>query len=281
LGIEGESLDNVMGAVDFLRKVNLGKIEKIKGRVAVIGGGNAAIDAARSALRLGVDEVNIIYRRRREDMPAHPEEISQAESEGVRMHFLTSPVRLQGNGRVCKIECLRMKLGNFDSSGRRKPMPIEGSKFTLDVDFVIRAIGQRPDTSFIKNHFEAKVSQKGTLVTNPDNLSISKNGVFAGGDLVRGPSTVIEAIRDGIKAAISIDRYLGGKGVIEEKIRKEEKIDEAIPSQENLEVKPRVKKAQNKVKGNVKGFEEVEVAYSEEEARQETSRCLRCDLEVD
>jgi len=281
LGIEGESLDNVMGAVDFLRKVNLGKIEKIKGRVAVIGGGNAAIDAARSALRLGADEVNIIYRRRREDMPAHPEEISQAENEGVCMHFLTSPVRLQGNGRVCKIECLRMKLGNFDSSGRRKPVPIEGSKFTLDVDFVIRAIGQRPDTSFIRNHFEVKVSQKGTLVINPDDLSVSKNGVFAGGDLVRGPSTVIEAIRDGIKTAISINKYLGGKGIIEERIRQEEKLDQTKPQQENPEVQPRVKKVGKVEEIDTKDFCEVEPGYSEDEARQEAGRCLRCDLQID
>ena len=281
LGMEGERLENVMGAADFLRGVNLGEIEKVTGIVAVIGGGNAAINAARSALRLGADEVNIIYRRRREDMPAHPEGICQAEIEGIRMHFLTSPVRLQGNGRVCKMECLHMRLGDFDLSGRRRPVPIEGSKFTLNVDFVIKAIGQRPDTSFITNHFKMKVSKKETLVVNPDDLHASENGIFAGGDLVRGPSTVIEVIRDGINAAISIDKYLGGKGVIEEKIRKEEKLDETIPSSENPEVRLRVKKTQNKVKNNVKSFVEVEPAYSEDEARQEASRCLRCDIQVD
>jgi len=281
LRVDGEELDNVVGAASFLRDVNLGKIKEITGRAVVVGGGNAAIDAARSALRLGADEVNIVYRRRREDMPAHSDEVYQAEKEGVNMHFLTNPVRLIGNGKVGEIECLRMKLGDFDSSGRRRPVPIEGSQFTMNVDLVIGAIGQRPNTSFITDHFEAKFSKRGTILVNPGNLGVSKDGIFAGGDVVRGPATVIEAIGDGIKAAISIDKYLGGKGVIEEIIRQEKKLDEIMPDSENPEVQPRVRKVKNKVKSNIESFTEVEWSYSESEARCEASRCLRCDIKVD
>jgi len=281
LEIEGEYLENVMGAVNFLREVNLGRMQKMRGRVAVVGGGNAAIDAARTALRLGASEVNIIYRRRKEDMPAHLEEIRQAEKEGIKIHSLTNPVKLIGNGKVSKMECLRMKLSDFDSSGRRRPIPIENSEFHLDVDYVIKAIGQKPDLSFATDHLKTEISRRGTLVVNKDNLSIGKNGIFAGGDLVAGPSTVIEAIRDGIKAAISIDKYLGGKGIIEERIRKEEKIDQTKPAQENPEVQPRIKKIGNKKDINLKDFCETEPGYTEDEVRQEARRCLRCDLQVD
>ena len=281
LRVDGEELDNVVGAASFLRDVNLGKIKEITGRAVVVGGGNAAIDAARSALRLGADEVNIVYRRRREDMPAHSDEVYQAEKEGVNMHFLTNPVRLIGNGKVGEIECLRMKLGDFDSSGRRRPVPIEGSQFTMNVNLVIEAIGQRPNTSFITDHFEAKLSKRGAILVDPGNLRVNKDGIFAGGDVVRGPATVIEAVGDGIKAAISIDKYLGGKGVIEERIRKEKKLDEIMPSSENPEVQARVRKVKNRVKSNIEGFAEVEWGYSESEARCEASRCLRCDIKVD
>ena len=282
LGIEGEDMENVMGAVNFLRQANLGKINKVKGRVAVVGGGNAAIDAARTALRLGADEVSIVYRRRREDMPAHPEEIIQAEKEGIRIHFLTNPARLIGeNSKVKKMICVRMELGEFDSSGRRRPLPVEGSEFEMRVDYVIRAIGQNPDLSFITDNLNLQVGRNGTLSVNRDNLFTGINGIFAGGDLVSGPSTVIEAIRDGIKAAISIDRYLGGKGIIEEKIREEEGIDKVKPPQENIEVQPRVKKLNRRSAIDIRTFCEVETGYTEEEARKEACRCLRCDLQLE
>ena len=281
LGIDGEALDNVVGAASFLRDVNLGKLKKITGRAVVIGGGNAAIDTARSALRLGADEVHIVYRRRREDMPAHSDEVCQAEKEGVKMHFLANPLKLIGNGKVGKIECLRMKLADFDSSGRRRPVPIEGSQFTMDVDLVVAAIGQRPDASFIMDHSEAKLSKRGTISVDPDDLRVSKDGIFAGGDVVRGPATVIEAIGDGMNAAISIDKYLGGKGIIEERLRKKEELDQITLSSENPEVQPRVRKVENKIESNIEGFAEVERGYSKSEAHCEASRCLHCDIEVD
>jgi len=214
-------------------------------------------------------------------MPAYKEEISQAENEGVKMHFLCNPVKFFGNGKVSKMECLRMKLGEFDSSGRRRPVPSEGSEFALSVDFIITAIGQRPDLSFDLDHFEMKVSKRGTALVNPEDLSVNKNGAFAGGDLVTGPSTVINAIEHGIKAAISIDKYLGGKSIIEESIRKQEKLDEMEPSQDNLDEQPRVKKIKNHQRISLKDFQEVEAVYSDDEAFQEASRCLRCDLQVD
>jgi NADPH-dependent glutamate synthase beta subunit-like oxidoreductase len=174
-----------------------------------------------------------------------------------------------------------MKLADFDSSGRRRPVPIEGSQFTMDVDLVIAAIGQRPNASFVRDHSEIKLSKRGTISVDPDNLRVGKDGIFAGGDVVRGPATVIEAIGDGIDAAISIDNYLGGKGVIEERIRKKEKLDQITLSSENPEVQPRTKKVENKVESKVEGFTEVEWSYSESEARCEASRCLHCDIEVD
>jgi len=281
LRVEGEELENVTGAVDFLKKVSLGKLKSVQGRVAVVGGGNAAIDAARCALRLGAEEVNIIYRRRRQDMPAHSEEISQAEAEGVKIHFLTTPVRLIGERKVSEIECLRMRLGDFDTSGRRKPWPIEHSEFREDVDLVIKAIGQNPLISFMNDDFPLKTGRRDTLIVDPDNLCVNENGLFAGGDLIRGPSTVIEAIQDGIKGAISIDKYLGGRGIIEERIREEKGLDNIVPLEDNLEIKFRVRKAANKLKSYPRDYAEVESVYTEKRACEEAHRCLRCDLKVD
>lgn len=211
LGIEGEELMGVMHAIDFLREVNMGKKVELGDRVAVIGGGNVAIDAARTLLRLRPGEVSILYRRSKEEMPANPWEVKQAEREGVKFHFLVAPRKILGkDGRLVAIECVRMKLGEPDESGRRRPIPIEGSDFTMEFDTMILAVGESSDLALLPKGIE--VTQRNTITVDPITLATSSAGIFAGGDAVSGPATVIEAIVAGKRAAFSIDSYLRGKG---------------------------------------------------------------------
>jgi NADPH-dependent glutamate synthase beta subunit-like oxidoreductase len=207
LRIEGTDLRGVVHALDFLWKVNSGERVTAGNNIVVIGGGNVAMDAARVALRLGASAVTILYRRSREEMPAIPWEIREAEDEGVKMQYLVSPKRIVGeNGRVSAIECVRTQLGEPDDTGRRAPLPVEGSDFSVKCDTVIVAIGETPALDFLPNH--AAISGNGTLCVNPITMETNIRGVFAGGDVVTGPATVIEAIRAGIAAAVSIESYL-------------------------------------------------------------------------
>ena len=209
--IEGGDLKGVIHALDFLWSVNSGKKMEIGKNVVVIGGGNVAIDSAKTALRLGADEVTILYRRSREEMPASPWEVKEVESEGVKIEFLVSPKKILGeNGRVSAIECVRMQLGELDETGRRRPIPIEGSEFTRETDTVILAIGEAPDLEFLPQEIE--LNENGTLWVNPITMETSLPGVFAGGDAVTGPATVIEAILAGKRAAESIENYLKSLG---------------------------------------------------------------------
>ncbi|MFQ6099015.1 MAG: FAD-dependent oxidoreductase, partial [Armatimonadota bacterium] len=230
MGVPGEELKGVVPAIHFLRDVNLGKevvvasgpVEgfdpekqvRVGKKVLVIGGGNSALDTARTALRLGASEVTIAYRRTRAEMPARPEsEIDDTEEEGVRIEYLVAPVRIIGeNGYVTGVELQRMELGEPDESGRRRPVPIEGSEFTVEVDMILPAIGQEPDANWIPDGLEAD-SRWGTLKVDDLTLETNIPGVFAGGDLVRGPDTVIWAIAQGKEAAVSIDRYLRGEDI--------------------------------------------------------------------
>jgi heterodisulfide reductase subunit A len=211
LGVEGEELHGVIQALDFLKDFNNGRKARLGDKVVVIGGGNVAMDAARTALRLGAREVNILYRRSREEMPAIPWEVKEAESEGVKVHFLLAPKKILGkDGHVVGVECIRMELGPPDETGRKRPIPIANSEFTVESQALILAIGESPDISFIPKELE--VTQRNTIEVNPFTLETSMPGIFAGGDAVLGPATVIEAIAAGIRAAISIDRYLKGEG---------------------------------------------------------------------
>jgi NADPH-dependent glutamate synthase beta subunit-like oxidoreductase len=211
LKIEGRDLKGIVNALDFLWNVNCGKKTEIGKKIAVIGGGNVAIDAAKTALRLGADEAIILYRRSREEMPANPWEIREAEDEGVKIEFLVAPKKILGeNGRVSGIECVHMQLGEPDESGRRKPIPIEGSTFTQKVDMMILAIGETPDLDFLPKEIE--LNNDGTIWVNPITMETSMQGVFAGGDAVTGPATVIEAICAGKRAAESIEDYLKSLG---------------------------------------------------------------------
>lgn len=280
LGILGEDLAGVIHAVEFLRNVSLGKHVDVGERVAVIGGGNSAIDAARTARRLGAKEVMILYRRSRNEMPALPLEIEAAEEEGIRLHFLVAPKRIIGEGgKVKAIECLRMKLGEPDAGGRRRPLPIEHSEHMYEVDMVIPAIGQLPDTSclppILLDVGEEKARKKtSTVPAHAVTLETSIPGVFAGGDVVTGPVSIIEAIGAGKRAAVSIARYLNGQDL---KTGREE-VEETtwVKNWESVTKKPR--RFPISLEKPRASFEEVDqlLARIKEVAMFEARRCLEC-----
>jgi NADH-quinone oxidoreductase subunit F len=275
VNIPGEELNGVIHGINFLKDVNLKRDVKLGHTVAVIGGGNTAIDSARTALRLGAKRVMILYRRTIDAMPAYESEIHEAIAEGVEIIELVSPVRfIRGKkDSVAKIECIRMKLGEFDSTGRRKSIPISGSNFIIEVNNVIPAVSQYSDLPFIKKE-EIGVTSWGTFIIHDDTLMTTMEGVFAGGDVARGPDTVISAIADGKKAAVSIDLYLGGKGKLNKgpKISIPDLFDEdEIVSHERfpLDMLPADKRM------NLDS--EVVLGYHKLNAIAESMRCLRCD----
>ena len=275
MGIPREDARGVVHALNFLKQVSLGVKVELGQRVAVIGGGNAALDAARVAKRLGAKEVSIIYRRSRAEMPAVATEVEEAEREGINLHVLAAPVRVlvKEDERVTGIQCVRMELGDPDASGRRRPVTIKGSEFNIDVDSVIIAVGQAVDKAILPKELE--YTGWGTLGVDQVTLQTNIDGVFAGGDVVSGPDDVIAAIAAGKEAAISIDRHLRGvdlkagrpapikrvkevskKGVVA-------KARQAIPT---LDLKKR------------EGFAEVELSYDEKTAMEEAKRCLNCGV---
>lgn len=210
LRIKGEELNGVFHALNFLEKANMKEEVELADKVSIIGGGNVAIDSARTALRFGAKEVTILYRRSKEEMPANPWEIKEAEEEGVKIEFLVAPKRILGeNGKVTGIECIRMELGEPDETGRRRPIPIQGSEFIIETGTVIMAIGQTPNLDFLPKQIE--IAEERTIAADPFTLEASLSGFFAGGDVMLGPATVMEAIIDGKQAAISIDYYLRGE----------------------------------------------------------------------
>lgn len=283
LGIPGENLTRVIPATEFLRTVNLGQKVEMGKKIAVIGGGDASVDSARTALRLAQKqfkdnvEVFIIYRRSLEEMPAQKTEIDEAEKEDIKIKFLVNPTRfISQDGKVSGIECQRMKLGKPDSSGRRQPIPIENSEFTLDVDMVIPAIGQKPDLSFSSKDEKLDVSEWGTIKADPVTLETSIPGVFAGGDAVTGPRTYIEAMAAGRKAAISIDRFLKGKNLRVDR-EGEGPSDEYVEIDiKGVEPAPGVEMNMLPLAKRKASFDEVELGLSEKDAVAEAQRCLQC-----
>jgi NADH-quinone oxidoreductase subunit F len=276
LRIEGEDSPEVMEGVSFLREINRGNEVKVGDRIAVIGGGNVAIDASRSALRLGAKEATIIYRRTRDEMPASEEEIEEALLEGVKIEFLAAPIRIQRKNGAVELTCIRMELGAVDESGRRRPVPIVGNEFSLTSDSLIAAIGQVP---VVPEKFGLPLGRGNTVQVDADTLSTNREGVFAGGDAVTGPATVIEAIAAGRQAAISIDKYLGGSGAIDETLASPEEV-ERLPEIEEGE-KHRISIPTLALSERLGSFAEVELGLREEMAIEEAKRCLRCDLEED
>lgn len=272
MGIPGEGAKGILHALDFLKLVNSGVKVALGNRVAVIGGGNAAVDAARVACRLGAKEVSIIYRRSRDEMPAIKTEIDEAEREGVKLRLLVAPVKvLTENSHPKGIQCIRMELGEPDVSGRRRPLPIKGSEFSMNVDNVIIAIGQAVDTLMLPGEIEYTGGE--SLSVNPVTLQTTVPGVFAGGDGVDGPASVISAIAAGKEAAISIDRYLSQMDLEEGRPAPLQKVKE-VPK-EGTEVKARSTMPVLRPDER-KTFAEVELGFDENAAIGEARRCLHC-----
>ena len=274
MGIPNEDTEGVIHGLTFLREVASGVKVSLGKRVAVIGGGNAAVDAARVAHRLGAKEVSIIYRRSRVEMPAVKTEIDEAEREGVKIHILAAPVRvLTENNRLTGIQCIRMELGEPDASGRRRPIPIKGSEFNVEVDNVIIAIGQAVDKAALPKELE--YTGWGTLIVDSVTLQTNIEGVFAGGDVVSGPADVIAAIAAGKEAAISIERYLEGVNLKEGRPTPIKRIKEV--SKEGIEKKARSTMPTLELEKR-KGFVEVDLGFDEETAIEEAKRCLNCGV---
>ena len=288
LGIPGEDLEGVIPDIDFLRalnlNLNLGNEVKIGKSVVVVGGGNVAIDAARSVLRLG-SKVFIVYRRSRAEMPASKEELESLEEEGIKIIFLANPTKILGSSRVEKIECIRMELGPPDDTGRRRPVPVEGTEFVMDVDTVIPAIGQASDLKFLE----------GSGVDTPGGRRISTfkdgrttvAGIFAGGDAATGAKTVIEAIAAGKRAALSINEYLSGEKRADFKVESEIDLGEREAREKSnllrnyftimdIALQKRVKMPKLPGEERITNFEEEELGYDAKMAVEEANRCLSC-----
>ncbi len=273
MGLSGED-SSVRECVSFLRDVNSGKKVKVGNRVGVIGGGNAAIDSARTALRLGAKQSTIVYRRSRAEMPASMEEVEAALQEGVEIVFLAAPKKLANQNGAVKVEFQRMKLGKVDASGRRKPVAVKDSEFEMEFDTLISAIGQQPD---IPVKLGLSSDKGGTIAIDKDMMT-SKKGVFAGGDAVTGPVSVIEAIAAGRRAAISIDRYLGGSGLIKSNLAPVDEMPTILETPNLIYTAVRPGIPSLPVNERLNGFPEVESTLPSEAAVKESKRCLRCGL---
>ena len=278
LGVPGEKASSgVTDAVSFLRKVHLGKLKKMAGRVVVIGGGHSAMDAARVALRLGASEAHIVYRRSRAEMPAEPEEIQETENEGIKIHFQAAPVEIMGeNGRVSGIRCIRTRLKEADQTGRPRPIPIQGSEFLIPTDHVIPAIGQQPEIDVLGDDLNLELSKRNLLAVNAETLQTNRPKIFAGGDVVSGPATVIEAVAAGKRAAIYIGEYLQGKELSAEKRNRVSSGEKWAALKQDEPRQTRMTPPTLPLEKRLAGFEEVNLLADEPTAQKEAARCLDC-----
>jgi NADH-quinone oxidoreductase subunit F len=279
LGFEGEEAEGIYGAVEWLREFNFSNKAEVGKNVLVIGGGNSAIDAARTAVRLGAESVTICYRRERKDMPAQEEEIHAAEQEGVRIMELINPESiLVKNGKITGLKMVRMALGQFDKSGRRTPEVIEDSAFIIESDMVISAIGQRADLNFLTAGDEL-ISKRGTITVDSRMNTVNPK-IWAGGDVVTGPAMVVDAIKAGQDAAKAIDQKLRSARGDAPWTYAPEPIEIPFEVDEDPVEQPQAAVKELDVKDRAGNFMEVELGYSEETAIAEASRCMRCDAKV-
>jgi len=276
LGIEGEESPGVVDGATFLRETNLGLKPSIGSRVVVVGGGNVAIDAARTALRLGAEDVKLLYRRSREEMPANSSEVEQATEEGIEILFLVTPTKLERRDAELKLTCLRMELGEPDASGRRRPMPVKDSEFSMDFDTLITAIGQAPQ---IPDDFRLRIGRGSTIRVDPVTLTTNREGVFAGGDAVTGPATVVQALTTGRQAAFRIDEYLQHRYPLVGKGEKEALAGDLFPK--TIEAIRKLSRFEPPIlspEERAREFEPVELVYDWGSAVNEARRCLRCGM---
>jgi len=286
LRIPNEDAEGVIDAIEFLRDINSNKKVNIGKNVGIIGGGNAAIDAARAVVRIkDCNKVLVIYRRTRKEMPAFEEEISAAIEEGVEIQFLTAPTKIiTKNRKIAGVKCTRMKLGEVDENGRRKPIPIKGSELIINLNTLIVAIGENPDLCFLDEENNIEVSKRGTIIVCPETLSTNMDGVFAGGDVVTGPNTVIDAMSAGKVAAEMIDKYIRGKVLAREYKLTRPSMYVAPPAElaeKDIGEAARPEVPCLPVNKRINNFNEVNLNITEEAAIREARRCLRCDLETE
>lgn len=283
MGVEGEDdYEGLLDAVTYLRRVGLGDRTKPGDKVCVIGGGNTAIDSARTSLRLGCSEVSIVYRRSRDEMPANIWEIEEAEEEKVNFNYLTNPVRILGaGGKVTGMECVRMELGEPDESGRRRPVPVEGSEFVIECDVIIPAVSQAPDLGFLEGS-GIEATRWSTIVTDPWTMATGVEGVFAGGDAVSGPLTVVSAVGQGRRAATAMNQYLK-RDEVEDDVGPMMKwlVDAAFSADGNFDVSGYTPQAGQEMPaipldGRTNDFSEVETGYDYPTTVTEANRCIRC-----
>ncbi|MFH1016594.1 MAG: FAD-dependent oxidoreductase [Pseudomonadota bacterium] len=288
--VENENVTGVLSGIEFLKAFGLRKKPEVYGTVLVVGGGNTAVDCARTALRLGAKDVQILYRRTKTEMPANPMEIEEAEHEGVKIDFLVAPQKVvEKNGRAAAVECIRMELGEPDASGRRSPKPIRGSEFEISCDFVIAAIGQNTTVSslldghvgnFLPFGETLNLTRWNTIAVQEGTFETSVEGVFSGGDVVTGAATAIEAIAAGRKTAHAIDTYLkAGKALPEPKEFNSRKDGYRQVTKEDLRAGSRYARRAMPllpVEDRIRGFAEVEQGYAPEDVISEAHRCLEC-----
>lgn len=278
MGIEGEDSPGVVDGATFLREVNLGLKPSVGPRVAVVGGGNVAVDAARTALRLGANEVKILYRRSQAEMPADPIEVEQALQEGVEILFLVTPMKIARENKQLRVTCIRLMLGEPDASGRPRPVPIKDSEFNIEFDTLITAIGQAPQ---IPEDFRLRIGRGSTIQIDPVTLLTNRAGVFAGGDAVTGPATVTQALATGRQAAFRIDEFLQHKYPSLERETKETLTGDLLPK--TVEIIKKVGRLDPPLlapETRVRNFQPVELIYNWEAAVAEARRCLRCGMGV-
>jgi heterodisulfide reductase subunit A len=290
LDVPGEDLAGVVSGIDFLRDVNLKSNGHLGGRVAVIGGGNTAVDAARTALRLG-SKVSILYRRTRAEMPAMAEEVDDAEAEGVEIRYLVAPVEVLGEGgKVRALKCVKMRLGEPDASGRRRPIPVEGSEHVLEFDSVIAAVSQAPEVTALAEAGNLKLTRWHTVAVEEESKQTAIPDVFAGGDVALGPSTVIASMGNGRRAAEAIDKYLRGQPLtgftthlVHPRVTKDQNSRPHTYASLYTDTprEPRVPMPKRDPAGRAADFLEVESGYTEDDAVREANRCLHCGVCVE
>jgi NADPH-dependent glutamate synthase beta subunit-like oxidoreductase/NAD-dependent dihydropyrimidine dehydrogenase PreA subunit len=277
LRIDGENDPRVLDGIELLRNINFDEDTDITGDVVVIGGGNVAMDVARSSLRKGVRSVTILYRRTRNEMPAEKEEIEEAINEGVKMRFLAAPSRVITDGKKLQVECVTMKLGEPDASGRRRPVPVKGKEFILKADRLVTAIGQKPD---IPEGFGLETDERGNIKAHPDTLAASREGVYSGGDIVTGPASVVKASRAGRVAASSIDKFLGNDGDVVQNYIPDDEFDPFLGREEDFAGRQRAVNEYLAVEKRFNGLPQVEFTLKEKDAVEEGKRCLQCQLRL-
>jgi NADH-quinone oxidoreductase subunit F len=281
LGIPGEDAQGVMRPLDLLKAVKRGESPTLGDTVIVVGGGNAAVDAARTAWRLGASKVIMVYRRTRVEMPAIKAEVEAALEEGIEIQFLTNPKEcIVEDGRLVGVRCIRLELGEVDKGGRRRPVEIAGSEFVIAADTFMPAIGQQPDVSFLPSDHGFATFDDGMFEVEPETLATNKPGVFAAGDVVPGPRTIADAMAQGVEAGISIDRYLSG-----ESLERDYSVTEASPyippielSDEEVDRLARPTMPRLPVGDRERSFAAVELGFDEDMSLDESRRCFRCDL---